>query len=163
MSEDLRVKLGKSKVESQRNPQRDPRDSWNPEAWAVAVKALRAGWRPAEPQFPVVIDGDGALDGPEKLQKLADLPSVPEVSTTRVAEHFIDYDEDGAQNADEIQIADVTRHQLLLLEKRTEPDMSIMVWFPDAETQKPIARRAYVVKSIKEDFRDMETNSGGQG
>ncbi|RYP78146.1 hypothetical protein DL769_003227 [Monosporascus sp. CRB-8-3] len=157
MTEDLRVKLGRSQVESLQ--QGDPHARFKPENMIAAIEAFKAGDRRPEPRFPVVINspgGDGPLDSPEKLQKLADLPSVPEVSKSRITDFMGGYD------GDEVQIADVTWEQLLLLEERTERE-EIMVWFPDATTKKPIPRYACVVKSVKEKFRGTETDSERQG
>ncbi|KAI6092855.1 hypothetical protein F4821DRAFT_112085 [Hypoxylon rubiginosum] len=158
MSENLRVKLAKSKVE-QPSEQHSP---WPPGIWNAALEAYRSGWRPAEPRFPVVISENGPLNSPEKLQKLADLPSVPEVSKTRVAEFMAVYDEDEVQNAEEVQIADVTWRQLLLLEERVEQDEKILVWFPDSRTNKLITRNTCVVKSIKEEFLNMDATQEGK-
>ncbi|XXG97194.1 hypothetical protein Hte_003489 [Hypoxylon texense] len=155
MPENLRVKLGKPKVESQSEPD----SPWAPGVWSAALEAYRAGRRAPEPRFPVVINNGGEgrpLDSPEKLQKLADLPSVPEASKTRATDLF------GAYDGEEVYIADVTWHQLLLLEKRTEQDEKGIVWFPDTITKKPTPRSACVVKSIKEEFRGTETVLGGQ-
>ncbi|RYO76142.1 hypothetical protein DL766_002760 [Monosporascus sp. MC13-8B] len=156
MTKDLRVKLGKSQVEPLQ--QGDPHVPWKPEVWNAAIEAFKAGKRRPEPRFPVVINrpgGDGPLDSPEKLQKLADLPCVPGVSKSRITELMGGYD------GDEVEIADITWEQLLLLEERTERE-EILVWFPDAKTKKPIPRRACVVKSVKEEFRGTETDSGGE-
>ncbi|KAI6092856.1 hypothetical protein F4821DRAFT_253604 [Hypoxylon rubiginosum] len=155
MSKDLRVKLGKHQVESQR----DHHSPWKPEVWNAAIEAYRAGWRPPEPRFPVVINSsneNGPLDSAETLQKLIGLPSAPKVTKTKTT------DITGSDYGDEVQVADVSWEQLLVLRERTEYEET-NVWFLKAGTDKFVPKNAWVVKSIKEEFRDIERDSGEQG
>ncbi|KAL3428489.1 hypothetical protein PVAG01_01998 [Phlyctema vagabunda] len=123
MSDSLRVKLAKSKVEPA------PDHHWP--HWAECVAAIRAGWRMPEPRFPILISANSPISSPEKLQELADLPSVPEVLTTTKMSRFTRSDNvDDGTDTDTVQICHVSYHQQCLITQRTEYD-DLCVWFED--------------------------------
>ncbi|KAI1082638.1 hypothetical protein F5B20DRAFT_532067 [Whalleya microplaca] len=141
MAEDLRMKLGKASIE----PQEDGRVSGMAMKFALLAKAYQKGEeivKPPTPRFPVIIgeDGSGPLDSPEKLQELLGLPSVPEVSTTKLT---------GRDGNGDVRICDISTEETSLLTKITEWDW-VSVLFPDATNKEELVTRyAYVVKSIK--------------
>ncbi|KAI0013060.1 hypothetical protein F4779DRAFT_613931 [Xylariaceae sp. FL0662B] len=140
MAEDLRTKLGKSQIKSQN--QGDPHVPWKPEVWNAAIAAFHAGVREPEPRFPVVISSDGPVDSPEKLQRLADLPSIPAVLESQTIDRLTE------STKDDVRISDVTWEELKILRERTEWER-ILVWFPDERTKKRVMRNAWVIKSVK--------------
>ncbi|KAI1310775.1 hypothetical protein F5Y03DRAFT_392222 [Xylaria venustula] len=140
MAEDLRVKLGKSQMNS-RN-QGDPHVPWKPEAWDTAIRAWNAGIRTPEPRFPVVIRNDSPVDSPEKLQKLAGLATVPAIFNTKIVDLLT-----GTVGTD-VRVADITWEELEILRERTESE-TICVLFPSGRTKKLVHRDAWIVKSVK--------------
>ncbi|KAI1419274.1 hypothetical protein F5Y12DRAFT_778908 [Xylaria sp. FL1777] len=141
MADDLRVKLGKSKIESLN--QGDPRFPWKPEVWNAAIAAFHAGIRRPEPRFPVLIRSDGPVDSPEKLQKLAGLSYIPKILDTKTVDLLTDF------AVEDVRVCDITWKELKILRERTESEM-LVVLFPDRRTEKLVKRDAWDVTSVKE-------------
>ncbi|KAI1146961.1 hypothetical protein F4825DRAFT_439059 [Nemania diffusa] len=142
MAEDLRVKLGKSQIESQN--QGDPLARWPPEVWIAAIESYHAGTRPPPPRLSVVISSDsGPVDSPEKLQKLADLSSVPEVIETNEAHKSPE------SIGDPVRVSQIAYTEFKRLKDRAELKQ-ILVWLPHWRTKKSEIRNAYIVTSVKE-------------
>ncbi|KAI1261771.1 hypothetical protein F5Y18DRAFT_192053 [Xylariaceae sp. FL1019] len=139
MEEDLRVKLGKSHVESldrSRNP-------FPPEAWIAAWRDHEAGTRPPQPRAIIVIESSGPVDSPEILQKLVDSPSLPEVIETNEAHEF------PTSTGKAVRVATISLRELQILEERTE-STTMLVWMPHWKTKVPTIRSADIITSIKE-------------
>ncbi|KAJ8132222.1 hypothetical protein O1611_g1400 [Lasiodiplodia mahajangana] len=139
MAEDLRVKLGKSQIEFQKP---DPLVPWTPEVWNAAIAAFHAGDRMPAPRLFVVISSDGPVDSPEKLQKLADLPFIPEVIETNEAYPFSD------SIGDTVRVSGISWEEFERLRDRTN-SKKILVWMPHRRTKKPGPRNAYIITSVK--------------
>ncbi|RDL31415.1 uncharacterized protein BP5553_09624 [Venustampulla echinocandica] len=136
MADDLRIALGKSKIDTSQHSTRWP-------FWAEAVAAYQSGWRMPEKRAPVVISPDGPVSTPEKLQELAELPSVPEVvGTTKTTLRARDSDADRSKDTEKVQICEVNWEQLDRINERAECE-EIYVWFEDAQ------RAAVVILSLK--------------
>ncbi|KAJ2983153.1 hypothetical protein NUW58_g6296 [Xylaria curta] len=73
-----------------------------PEVWNAAIAAFYAGIRDPKPRNPKVISSDGPIDGTEKLQRVAVLPSIREISDTKTLDGLTD-----SINPD-VRISDVT-------------------------------------------------------
>ncbi|KAI0912933.1 hypothetical protein F4824DRAFT_3038 [Ustulina deusta] len=141
MAEDLRVKLGKSQIEFQN--QGDPLVPWTPEVWNAAIAAFHAGNQMPEPRLFIVISSDSPVDSPEKLQRLADLPSVPEVIETNEAHEFPD------STGDAVRVSGILWEEFKRLRDRTE-SKQILVWMPHWRTKESEMRVAYIITSVKE-------------
>ncbi|KFY08402.1 hypothetical protein V492_06267 [Pseudogymnoascus sp. VKM F-4246] len=77
----LAKELAKSKIESQ-NARTSP---WSAEIWKAAGEAFLSGEESPPPRFRIAISQDSLISSAEKLQQLADLPTLPEIETTRTA------------------------------------------------------------------------------
>lgn len=115
---------------------------WSAEAWQAASKAYMSGTDKPPPRFPIVISQDCFISTAEKLQQLADLPTLPQIETTRTApRRWEDLDAPPADDR-EVQICDVDMDQLNRIEDVTEGE-SISVWFRGTR------RDAWVARSSK--------------
>ncbi|KAJ8107695.1 hypothetical protein ONZ43_g6652 [Nemania bipapillata] len=158
MAKDLRITLGKSQIESKN--QGDPHFPWKPGTWEAAMEAYRAGIRVPEPRQFIVISSDSLIDSPEKLQKLADLPSVPEVIETNEAFEFPE------STGDTVRVSGLLWDEFTGLRDRTEL-RQILVWMPHWRKKELHRRAAYIVTSVKEENAISgnadEESSGTQG
>lgn len=132
MPDDLRTRLAKSKIESQQRYT----SPWAPGVWAAAAAAYKSGWTMPETRYPILISPDSPISSPEKLQQLADLPLLPELTTAIKTEMYDD------SNPEEVQICDINWDQYLRLQDLTEGE-DIIVWFQDTK------RACWVAQSIK--------------
>ena len=129
---------------------------WSQETWMAAINAYRSGWRPPEVRFPIVIRPGSYVSSPQVLQQLADLPSVPEVTTTTITgwgSQTEGINKDGSP-PEEVQICDVSFDQLKLIEERVEYER-ILVWFQHTR------RFAVLVSSLKEGYALEQPSTSG--
>jgi len=140
MSEDLRVKLAKSKVDQDnRNFPKIPHSrNFPPERWEKAREAYSNGYKTPEKRFPIIIRAENPLSSAEKLKELGDLPSVPEILKTATV-CLVDFDEFVPE---EVHICDISWEQLRTIQDRAETERS-WVWFKDSK------KVAWTVVSLK--------------
>ncbi|KAK1769229.1 hypothetical protein QBC33DRAFT_532687 [Phialemonium atrogriseum] len=145
MSDNLRVKLGKSTVENKQKSD----FPWHG-VWAEAMAAYNSGWTKPEGRMPILIDASTPIPTPEKLQELADLPSVPEVmETTKTNPYSDEYDEN--LESQKVRICDISLSQFYKLRERVECDRyDICVWFENGK------RFAAVALSLKVETEERE-------
>ncbi|KAK9418474.1 hypothetical protein SUNI508_07962 [Seiridium unicorne] len=117
MADPLRVQLARTQIEQLRREDEN-RDVWGSK-FAQARAAWAAGIRRPEPRFPVIIASDSPISSPEKLQTIAGLASVPQVTTTTEVEMLSD-DEVEPANGKKVQICDVDWDQVQRIKAITE-------------------------------------------
>ncbi|KAI0104178.1 hypothetical protein GGR51DRAFT_234576 [Nemania sp. FL0031] len=120
MSDNLRVQLGKSKIENQ-STWHGP---WPPEVWEAARRAYSSGWRQPQPRFPVIIKAGTVLSTAEDLKNLTDMTTVPEVITTTTAP----FRYDKSHVPETVHICDVDRRARNYIRQHTTCD-ALLVWF----------------------------------
>ncbi|GAW16831.1 hypothetical protein ANO14919_062740 [Xylariales sp. No.14919] len=109
----------------------------------ATIAAFHAGNRVPELRQFVAISSDGPVDSPEKLQRLADLPSISEVIETNEAHGFPD------SISDAIQVCRILWEAFKRLRDYTDLKQ-ILVWMPYWRTKEPEMRAAYIITSVKE-------------
>lgn len=140
MSEDLRARLGESKVEG-----RDARQSpWPPEVWQAAFEAYKSGYVEREKRFPIIIDADSPFSTPERLVELAELPSVPRLTATYKTRFTREQDDANGprQKYEEVKICDVSQAQIDKVKSCTEGG-DVLVWF------EKVKRFAWMASTVK--------------
>ncbi|OBT45880.1 hypothetical protein VE00_04232 [Pseudogymnoascus sp. WSF 3629] len=153
--------LAKSKIESQYACQ----SPWSGEAWQAAREAYMSGTDKPPPRFPIVITQDCLISTAEKLQQLADLPTLPQIETTRTApRRWEDLDAPPADDR-EVQICDVDMGQLNKIEEVTEGE-SISVWFRGTRRDARVAESLKLVSqnlNIGESLSSQQTLGAEEG
>lgn len=145
MSLNTRIHLVKSRIKPKEEPIKTlytiADKKWPYSSWAEAVDAFSNVKNASEFRFPIVIDGtDGILHSVEMLQKLANLPNVPPMETTSIAQR------NGDDAGLSIQIAIVGWEDVKLLMARTCCE-EIFVDFSPSE-QQPSPAPAVLVTSV---------------
>lgn len=144
--------LAKSKIESQ-NASMSP---WSAETWQAAHNAFASGTDRPPPRFPIVISEDSLISTAEKLQHLANLPTLPEIEITRTAPRL--WEDLDAPPADdrEVRICDVDWDQLIMVEDATDGE-PITVWFRGTR------REAWVAESLKRVTQNVNIRDEAEG
>jgi hypothetical protein len=142
MSDSLRKRLARSKVEERKSRRRN----WSPKAWAAAVKSYQENGPPPQKRFPIVVGAVSMAKTPESLKELLGLPSVsPVIRTSKVIfEELEDNTSEGP--ATDVDICPVTMSQFVQFKKRTEGE-SISILFDGKR------RSAWCPKSLKENIK----------
>lgn len=137
MSHDLRKHLGKSNVESQT------------QGTTAESNTSQNGQR--DRRYLVIIDSQRSpVDEAETLQELANLPSVPETTSAKMAS-----DDDGPAS-NNVKIANVSYDGMRLLMERTEfTEVSISV--REVDTLNDTTKTAVLVRSVKERWTKTHT------
>ncbi|OBT77564.1 hypothetical protein VF21_04626 [Pseudogymnoascus sp. 05NY08] len=105
--------------------------------------AFLSGTNSPPPRFPIIISQDSLISTAEKLQQLANLPTLPNIETTRTApRRWEDLDAPPADDR-EVHFCDVDRDQKNMIKDATEGE-SISVWFMGTK------RDAWVAESLKQ-------------
>ncbi|KAK9794510.1 hypothetical protein SCARD494_05580 [Seiridium cardinale] len=125
MSDHLRVQLARTQIEQLRREDEN-RDVWGSK-FAQARAAWAAGIRRQEPRFPIIIASDSPISSPEKLQAIAGLPSVPEVTRTTEVEMFSD-DEVESADGNKVQVCDVDWNQMEKIKATTEWEETLVLF-----------------------------------
>lgn len=138
MSDNLRVKLGKSTVENKQKSD----FPWHG-VWAEAMAAYNTGWTKPEGRMPIIIGPGTPIPTPEKLQELADLPSVPKVTETTKTYPYSDKFVEELESQ-KVLICDISLSEFYEFRERVEYDRAnICVWFENGK------RYAVEVLSVK--------------
>lgn len=138
--EEERARMQKFEEDKAKKEKYKPHPPWPPEAWHAARERAMLGVVEPERRFPVIITSStGPFTTPEKLQEVADLPSVPEVKRTTMTSLL--EDEAKELEKEEVQYCDVNWEQLVRVYDYSEGE-DVIVWFQEKK------RFAWLAQSV---------------
>lgn len=125
--EEERARMQKFEEDKAKKEKDKSHPPWPPEAWHAAREQAMLGVPEAEKRFPVIIaSSTGPFTTPEKLQKVADLSSVPEVKQTILTSILEEKSKELEKK--EVQYCDVNWKQLVRVYDYSEGE-DVVVWF----------------------------------
>ncbi|KAK2872130.1 hypothetical protein FQN49_002540 [Arthroderma sp. PD_2] len=121
----------KRKVEAGKRLDEKSCPPWGPRAWEAARKARcrarRNGTLSPGPLRPVIITNSGPFTSPQKVQEVANLPSVPEVKWANIATYRVFDESQEPREKDKVQYCMLTLEQVAQIEEYSHGE-EVTLW-----------------------------------